>query len=167
MSLRGAPLPWRAGKAYYKRGLGRVVVATQPAAARNEAVKDKGPERQPSVGMTNFLALYRRARLVRDGNFGDLFAHAAQLCGHFRTEFEAQALQTQLRQQRPANNFVTGRFVVNAGAEQQIGKVGQELGPQKEAQAALGTIGTYPIHDIRLALFERTQQPGIILRVIL
>src|SRR5437879_3176030 len=67
-----------------------------PAVAWNQTVADQGPDGQPAVGVTNFLALASRTWGVRDGHFGDLFAHAAQLGSHFGAELETLTLQAEV-----------------------------------------------------------------------
>src|ERR1017187_5020237 len=51
-----------ARKTHCKGGLGCVLTTSEPAAAREEAVADQGPDRQPSVRVADFLALHGRAR---------------------------------------------------------------------------------------------------------
>jgi hypothetical protein len=48
-----------ARKADGERRLWFVLVRPEPAAAGEDAVADQGPDREPSVGVTDFLAFYR------------------------------------------------------------------------------------------------------------
>src|ERR1700733_4647530 len=72
----------------------------------------------------------------------------------------------QLCQQRAAKYFVAGRFVVNTRTVKEIGQMGQQFGPEKEAQPAFRTIGPHTIDRVGYTLFERTQQLGVILGIV-
>ena len=62
--------------------------------------------------------------MIRDWNFADLLAEAAEFRGYFGTELEAMTFEAELREQRAAEDFVAGGFVVNAGAVQNVREVG-------------------------------------------
>src|ERR1700722_1516262 len=156
----------QARKTYGKGCSWCVVAVPQPAAARDESVADESPDRLPTIGVADFLAFHGGTGTILNGNFFNLLAHAAKFRGYFRTKLEATTSQLEARQQRAANNFIAGGFVVNAGAIKKIGEVRQQLGSEKETQSALGTVGTHAVNDVGLAGFERAEQRGIILRIV-
>src|SRR5216684_2609548 len=98
---------------------------------------DEGPNGEPAIGVANLFAFSRRARSVGDWNLRDLFSHPAELGGDFGTELEALAVQTNLREQRAAEDFVAGGFVVDASAVEQVGEMSQKLCAEKKSEAAL------------------------------
>ena len=108
--------------------------------AGKEAVTDESPDGQPTVGKADFLALFRRSRMVRDGDFLDSLSHTAKLGSHLGTEFKSAALQPQLRQQRASNDLVAGGFVVNAGTVKKISEMRQQPGSEKKSKTTFGAI---------------------------
>src|ERR1700722_7463231 len=113
--------------------------------------------------MANLFPFYRGSREIRDGHFGDFFAHAAELGGHFGAELETVAVKANLRKHRSAEDFIAGGFVVNAGAIKKIGEVSEQLRAEKESHAAFWPVRPHAINDVRPSLFERFEQGGIVL----
>src|SRR5271166_999512 len=98
-----------------------VAAGSRPACAATEAVAEQSPDREPAIGVANFLAFTRRAGRIRDRDFRDFLAHAAELRRYFRAKLEAAALQVNLREDGAAKNFVTSGFIVNASPVEKIG----------------------------------------------
>src|SRR6266404_2843358 len=116
--------------------------------------------------MADLFAFARRARVVSDGNFGNLLTHAAEFGGDFGTELKALAFEVNLRDQRAAEDFIASGLVVDARAVKQISQMSQKLCTEEKSKSALGAIWTHAVNYICLTLFERTQQSGIVLRIV-
>jgi len=106
-------------------------------------VAEKRPDGEPAVAMADLFAFARRARVVSDGNFGNLLAHAAEFCGDFGTELKALAFEVNLRDQRAAEDFIASGLVVDARAVKQISQMSQKLCTEEKSKSALGA----GIHD--------------------
>ena len=85
----------------------------------------QSPDGEPAIGVADFFSLACGARSVGDGHLRNVLAHTAELGRYFRAKLESTASQSNLRQQRPAKNFVAGGFIVNARAVEQVGEVGE------------------------------------------
>src|SRR4051794_28119449 len=106
-------------------GGNQVTLSTEPET-------NQGPDSQPTVGVTDFLAFIRSPRVVLDRNFCNLLAQPAQLRSNFRAKLEASTFQLKLLQHGSPKHLVARRFIVNAASIKKIGQMSQQARPQKK-----------------------------------
>ena len=82
--------------------------------------------------MPDLFAFARAAWRIGDWHFLNPFSQPAKLGSHFGTEFETVTFQAYAREQRPTENFIAGRLVVDSGTVKYIGQVSQELRAQEK-----------------------------------
>src|SRR5713226_7425881 len=75
-------------------------------AATHKAETDESPDGQHSIRVADFFALLSIAGLVGNRHLPDFLAQPAQLCSHFRTEFETVTLQRNILEQGAAKYLV-------------------------------------------------------------
>lgn len=97
----------------------------------------------------------------------DPLTHAAELGGHFRTEFEALAVQFHSLQQGTAKNFVASSLVVDSGAIQKIGEMSEQFRAEKKTQSTLGPVRAHSVHNVGTSFAQGAEQRGIVARVVL
>src|ERR1041385_8774837 len=97
-------------------GGNQVTLSTEPET-------NQGPDGQPTVGVTDFLAFIRGPRVVLDRNFCNPLAQPAQLRSNFRAKLEASTFQLKLLQHGSPKHFVARGFIVNAAPIKKIGQM--------------------------------------------
>jgi hypothetical protein len=106
-------------------GGNQVTLSTEPET-------NQGPDGQPTVGVTDFLAFIRGPRVVLDRNFCNPLAQPAQLRSNFRAKLEASTFQLKLLQHGSPKHLVARGFIVNAASIKKISQMSQQPRPQKK-----------------------------------